>query len=51
MVGRVQLAQGDRNLMDVHVPSLPVELAKLVFHIGKGGMVIRRPIHERDCWH
>ena len=36
--------------MEVGVPALPVELARLnsPVHVGEGSEVLQRPIHERD---
>ena len=53
-MGRIESAQGNRTLMEGDVPALPVELARLNspvgVHVGKGSVVLRRPIYERDYW-
>ena len=49
-MSRTEPAQGNQKLMEVGMPALPVQLARLnsPVHVGEGSMVLQRPIHERD---
>ena len=51
-MSRIEPAQGNRKLMEVDVPALPVELIRLnsPVHVGEGSVILQRPIHERDYW-
>ena len=51
-MSRIEPTLGNQKLMEVDVPALPVQLAKLAspVHVGEGSVVLRSPNHERDYW-
>ena len=51
-MSRIEPTLGNRKLLEVDVPAVPVELARLTspVHVGERSVVLRCAIHEHDYW-